>query len=149
MGYDINFTLGTTGRIAEGATRRDLPRGGQYKIPHDLNAPLHEDDLYLYVTFNYSWYFYQTMDGGLPGLEGKTTTEILPVLAEARDRIAGMVEEERRTGVVLSQTWGKGSPYSDDDTNYWSVSARNALCALDALAAICRLAPGATMSIHY
>lgn len=147
MGYDIRlYKDSPDAHIKKGATVDDLPRGGQYAI-YSSEKKLDDDDLYLYITFNYSWYYYQTLPEGLRGLSSKTTTEVLPLLLDARDKILKIVETERSTGYVLSETWGKGSVYDDTDDNYWSVSAKNAVKALDSLIQLCDLAPGYTIRI--
>ena len=148
MGYSIqlNATPGST--IRPGATMNDLPRGGMYAV-YKSNRSLADSDLEYYVTFNYAWYFYQTFEGGngLKGLNGKTTDEALPILEAAREKIAVMEDTERKTGKVLSETWGKGLDYDDKSTNYWDISAKNAGNAVDDLMDFCRMAPGYSFRI--
>ena len=152
MGYDIRLDFDTpNARIRDGATVADLPRGGQYAVYMDGAAPITANDLYLHITFNYSWYYYETIEGGngLKELIGKTTTEALPILKAAREKIVPMIDEERRTGKVLSQTWGKGSDYDDTSTDYWKTSAKNAVRALDSFIELCEIAPDCGISIYY
>ncbi len=143
MGYNILLNSVPGCSIRPGATIADLPRSGQFAI-YEYNRPLTNDDLELYCTFNYSWYFYQTFEGGegLKSLNGKTTTEALPILEAVRKKIAVMEDTERKTGKVLSETWGAGSDYDDSSTNYWDVSAKNAGKAVEKLIEFCKLAPG-------
>ncbi len=149
MGY--NITLCKTdekARIRPGATFADLPRGGQYMVVSE-NRELTDGDLDFYCTFNWSWYFYQTFAGGngLKGLNGKLGREAIPILEEALPKIAAMEETERKTGKVLSEYWGKGAAYDPEDTNYWTVSARNAAKAVENMIAFCKLAPDYSLRI--
>ena len=148
MGYDIHLNSVPGASIRPGATVADLPRGGQFAL-YESNRPLTDDDLEFYCTFNYSWYFYNTFEGGngLKGLDGKTTTEALPILEAARVKIAAMEDTERNTGKVLSETWGRGSDYDDSSADYWAVSAKNAGKAVESLIEFCKLAPGYRFSI--
>lgn len=151
MGYDIRLSFNLpTAHIQKGSTFADLPRGGQYAVS-DPTAPITESDLYLYITFNYSWYFSKALenDDGIKRLIGKTTTEAIPLLKSAYEKIMPMIEEERGTGKVLSQTWGKGSDYDESNTSYWCVSAKNAAKAINDLITLCELAPDATINIDY
>ena len=149
MGYNIQLNrVNDSARIREGAMVSDLPRGAMFAV-YESDRPLTDGDLEFHCTFNYAWYFYQTFEGGdgMKGLNGKTTDEAMPILEAARKKIAVMEDTERKTGKVLSETWGKGCDFDDKSDNYWAVSAKNAGKAVDKLMDFCKLAPGYTFTV--
>lgn len=120
----------------------DLPIGGTYMLAPSDSAMVTEYDLYFNITWNYSWYFYKTLGkDGIRFIYGKRAKDVIPTLEAALPKLDKMIEKERKTGVVLSQTWGKGNKYKENDTNYWSISAKNAKKALENLITFGKIAP--------
>jgi hypothetical protein len=121
----------------------DIPMGGTY-CPGGT-------DLWFNITFNYSWYFYQTLpeDMGLKWLGGKKAKDVIPALEASLEKIREMEQVELKTGKVLSETWGKGSDFDPSNTDYWAVSARNAAKAIEGLIRLCKIAPDYEITMSY
>ena len=145
MGYSIWLNRGDSKSELK-AKFGDVPKGGQYRLGDD-DEDVSEGDLELYVTYNYSWYFYETIDKdrGIRSVFGMRAGEAADKLEEALPKLDEMIAEEKRTGKVLSETWGAGEDYDDESTDYWAVSAKNAKKAVEALIDLCRLAPDFTV----
>ncbi len=142
MGYEIRLIRNGSKSKLRLITDKELPKAGQFAL-RDANSVLSEDDLELYVTYNYSWYFYNGIDKekGLRVIYGLKAKDAIPILEAALPKIDKFIEKERKTKKVLSTTWGKGEAYDEADTNYWSVSAKNARRAVENLIVLGRLAP--------
>ena len=141
MGYDISLVRGKS-KAKLSAKMKDIPLGGQFAIS-DQNRDVQDDDLNFYITYNYAWYLYQTIDkkDGVRFIYGKKAKDVLPVLEAALPKLDRMIRKEQKTGKVLSQTWGKGNDYDDNSTDYWAISAKNAKKAVEGLIALAKLAP--------
>ena len=142
MGYSIRLIRnGSKAKLRE-IKDSELPKSGQFAL-RDANAVLSEDNLELYVTYNYSWYFYNSIDKdkGIRVIYGLKAKDAIPILESAIPQMDKFLAEERKTKKVLSTTWGKGDPYDEADTNYWSVSAKNAKRAVENIIALGKLAP--------
>lgn len=147
MGYEIRLIRnGSKAKLRE-IKDSELPKAGQFAL-RDANASLSEEDLELYVTYNYSWYFYNSIDKdkGIRVIYGLKAKDAIPLLEAALPKIDKFMDEERKTKKVLSTTWGVGEAYDEADTNYWSVSARNAKRAVENIIALGKLAPEFTFT---
>ena len=149
MGYNIQLNRDGSKSTIKKVKFADLPRGGQFALG-DPERLVDESDLELYVTFNYAWYYYNTIDSkdGIKCISGAKAKDIIPLLETALPKLDKMIETERQTGVVLSQTWGKGSKYDENDDNYWSVSAKNAKIGLEKIIALGNIAPYFTFRVY-
>ena len=145
MGYNIWLNRGDSKSEIK-AKFGDVPKGGQYRLGDD-DEDVSDGDLELYVTYNYSWYFYEAIDKdhGVRSVYGMKAGEAADRLEKALPKLDEMIAEEKRTGKVLSETWGVGEDYDDESTDYWAVSAKNAEKAVEALISLCRLAPDFTV----
>lgn len=141
MGHSIRMERGKS-RAKIIAKFGDIPKGGNYRMG-DADENVTESDLFFCVTYNYAWYFYQTIDKekGICAIYGMKGRDARKLLEKAIPKLNDMIEKERRTGKVLSQIWGKGKDYDDASTNYWDVSAKNAKKAVEGLINLCLIAP--------
>ena len=148
MGYSITLDRNESRSKIKKIKFADLPRGGQFALG-DPERLVTEADLELYVTFNYAWYYYSTIDSndGIKCINGAKAKDVIPLLKTALPKLDKMIETERQTGVVLSETWGKGSKYDENDDNYWSVSAKNAKISLEKIIALGNIAPNFTFRV--
>lgn len=147
MGYEIRLIRnGSKAKLRE-IKDSELPKAGQFAL-RDANAVISEYDLEFYVTYNYSWYFYNSIDKnkGIRVIYGLKAKDAIPLLEAALPKIDKFIEEERNTKKVLSTTWGAGEPYDESDTDYWSVSARNAKRAIENIITLGKLAPQFTFT---
>ena len=147
MGYEIRLIRnGSNAKLRE-IKDSELPKAGQFAL-RDANASLSEEDLELYVTYNYSWYFYNSIDKdkGIRVIYGLKAKDAIPLLVAALPKIDKFMDKERKTKKVLSTTWGVGEAYDEADTDYWSVSARNAKMAVENIIALGKLAPEFTFT---
>ena len=147
MGYEIRLIRNGSKAKLRKIKDRELPKAGQFAL-RDANTVLLECDLELYVTYNYSWYFYNAIDKdkGIRVIYGLKAKDAIPLLEAALPKIDKFMDEERKTKKVLSTTWGVGAAYDEADTNYWSVSARNAKRAVENIIALGKLAPDFTFT---
>lgn len=141
MGYDISLVRGKSKAKLNGKLN-DVPLGGQFALG-DPERQLLENDLNFYVTYNYAWYLYQTLDSkqGLRIIYGKKGKDAIKILEKALPKLDKMIAKEKKTKKVLSETWGAGNDYDDNSTDYWAVSAKNAKMAVEGLIALAKLAP--------
>ena len=140
MGYDISLVRGHSRAKFKKVNSKDLPKGGQFAL---LSGYINEDDLNFYVTYNYAWYLYHTLDKkqGLRVIYGKKGKDAIKILEKALPKLDKMIAKEKKTKKVLSETWGAGGAYDDNSTDYWAVSAKNAKKAVEGLIALAKLAP--------
>ena len=140
MGYDISLKRGHSRAKFNKVNAKDLPKGGQFAL---LSGDLREEDLTFYVTYNYSWYLYETIDKrkGLRFIYGMKGKDAIKILEKALPKLDKMIAKEQKTKKVLSETWGAGNDYDDNSTDYWAVSAKNAKKAVEGLIALAKLAP--------
>ena len=84
MGYGIRMERGKS-RAKINARLGDIPVGGTYRMG-DANEPITEHDLSFSITYNYSWYFYETIDKekGVRAIYGLKGTDARKPLEAAR-----------------------------------------------------------------
>lgn len=140
MGYDISLQRGNSHAKFNSISADELPKGGQFAI---LSGNVREEDLNFYITYNYSWYLYKTIDksDGVRFIYGKKGKDVIPILEKSLTELDKMIAMEKKTGKVLSETWGAGNDYDDNSTDYWAVSAKNAKKAVEGLISLAKLAP--------
>ncbi len=139
MGYDIRLVRGnSTEKLT--CKKSDVPVNGQFSFTG--TDEIAESDLYLYVSYNQSWYFYNTIDKekGIRAIYGKTGQEAIDILTPALSKLDEMIPEEEKSGVVLSQTWGVGSEYDPSDMGAWGISAKVAKMVVEKLIILAGLA---------
>lgn len=140
MGYGINLVRGnSTEKLT--CKKSDVPINGQFSITG--TNEISESDLELYVSYNQSWYFYNTIDKerGIRAIYGKTGKEAIDILKPALPKLEEMIGKEERLGTILSQTWGKGNAYDPNDTGAWGISAKVAKSVVEKLITLAGLAP--------
>ena len=122
----------------------DIPIGTIYSIGPGLPP------LALGITFNYYWYFKETIDEkeGLSWIAGKTGERVLARLKNARPKLVELMEREKNEKVILATVWN--SPYDEEryGKDYWYTCAENALKALDGLIKLCKIAPGYVFEVY-
>lgn len=141
MGYDVWMVRGKS-RAKIHARLGDIPKGGNYRMG-DADEEISERDLSFHITYNYAWYFYETIDkkDGIRAIYGMKGKDARKLLESAIPKLNDMVEKETRTGRVLSRTCGKGEKYDPRLEDYWAVSAKNAKKAVEGLIDLCIIAP--------
>lgn len=115
MSYDAILKDPVTGETIE-IEEGHFMRGGTYQI-----GGCHE--LWLNITWNYSKFYYEVDEGGIPGLNGKTGAESIPIL----EKMIARIEEKY--------------PDKKTDPDYWEPTPGNALKPLYQLIAIARMRP--------
>jgi hypothetical protein len=141
MGYGIQLVRGKS-RAKIRARLGDIPKGGTYRMG-GADEEISDQDLSFHITYNYSWYFYETIDKekGVRAIYGMKGKDARKLLEAAIPKLNDMIEKETRTGKVLSQSWGKDKEYDPASTNYWDTNARNAKKAVEGLINLCLIAP--------
>lgn len=141
MGYDIRMVRGKSRAKVRGQLG-DIPKGGTYRMG-DADEEISDEDLSFHITYNYAWYFYETIDekDGIRAIYGMKGRDARKLLESAIPKLNDMIEKETRTGKVLSKTWGKGQWYDPGSEDYWAVSAKNARKAVEGLIDLCIIAP--------
>lgn len=110
MSYDCYLT--------DPVTKETLRAGFRHKIAGGIQAIGGTDDLWLNITFNYGKHYYRVMHNGIPGLDGKTGAQSIPILEQAIAQL--------------------GDDVSDD---YWEPTEGNAKRALCGLLALAQMRP--------
>lgn len=118
MSYDCTLVDPVTKTPLETTAKHEI-RGGTYCIGGT-------QELTLNITFNYSKHIYKVLDGGIPGLDGKSGAESIPLLQKAISQLSDEV--------------------SDD---YWEATEGNAKKALYGLLALAQLRPDGVWEIFY
>ncbi len=120
-------------------TAADIPIGANYCV-----CPFNLPPLEFGITFNYYWYFKETIDEkeGLSWINGKTADRVLYRLKNARPKLVELMEREKNEKVILATVWN--APYDEEryGKDYWYTCAENALKAVDGLIKLCNIAPG-------
>lgn len=118
MSYDCTLVDPVTRKPLETATKHEIT-GGTYAVGGT-------QELWLNITFNYSKHIYKVLAGGIPGLDGKSGAESIPLLQKAISQLSDEV--------------------SDD---YWEATEGNAKKALYGLLALAQLRPDGVWEIFY
>jgi len=141
MGYGIRMVRGKS-RAKINAKFGDIPKGGNCRMG-DANEPITEHDLSFSITYNYSWYFYETIDKekGVRAIYGMKGKDARKLLESAIPKLNDMVEKETRTGKVLDKTGNRADRCSPWSTDYWDANAKNAKKAVEGLIDLCIIAP--------
>lgn len=118
MSYDCTLVDPVTRKPLETATKHEIT-GGTYAVGGT-------QELWLNITFNYSKHITRLLAGGIPGLDGKSGAESIPLLQKAISQLSDEV--------------------SDD---YWEATEGNAKKALYGLLALAQLRPDGVWEIFY
>ena len=141
MGYDIQLVRGKS-RAKINAKFGDIPKGGNYRMG-DEDEAVTEADLSFHITYNYSWYLYETIDKekGVRAIYGMKGKDARKLLEAAIPKLNDMIEQETKTGKILDKTGNRADRCSPWSTNYWDTNARNAKKAVEGLINLCLIAP--------
>jgi len=110
MSYDVDLCDPVSGKVLETDEAHQI-RGGTYRVGGS-------SELSLNITYNYGPRIYSVLEGGIPGLEGKTGAETLPLLKSAAEKLR-----------------------NDTSENYWEATEGNAKRAILGLVAFATMRP--------
>jgi len=149
MSYGISLVRGDSTSVVSKITDEMLPKGGTYAA-REPGSMVDESELYFNITYNFAWYFYETLDAeqGIRVIYGKKGRDVKPMVEGAIAKLGVLVERERSGGKVLSETWGKDKVYDEEESerDYWFPCAKNAVKALRGIASLCDIAPDFTFT---
>ena len=86
MSYDCTLVDPVTRKPLETATKHEIT-GGTYAVGGT-------QELWLNITFNYSKHIYKVLAGGIPGLDGKSGAESIPLLQKAISQLSDEVSDD-------------------------------------------------------
>ena len=148
MSYGIWLERGDSRSEIEKVDPKSLPKGGTYRVSD--SSELNEFDLEFNITYNFSWYFYETIDKdlGIRWIYGKKARDVVDNLKLAKEKCLSMAAMEETYGKILSETWGSGDPYDSEKVknDYWYPCALHAAQAIDGVIQLAEIAPDFTFS---
>ena len=147
MSYGIYLVRGNSKSEINQVDPKKFPRGGTYRM-FDDDDKIGESDLYFYITYNFAWYLYETIDEkeGVRWIYGKKAKDVIARLETAKSICEDMAKQEAEEGRILSETWGSGERYDFEKVknDYWYACADHAAKAIDDLITMAKIAPDFT-----
>lgn len=163
MGYDISLCDPVTMETIE-IKEPHFIRGGTYAIGGST-------ELWLNITYNYSHYYYEALEGGIRSIYGKTGLDTISIFADMIASIENKYKDENGEWIVSKrkrnlffdkdgnsidsaealslafhgeEVSSKSEEYSiseGDTTNYWETTAANAIRPLYQLMTFAKMRP--------